>query len=105
MFKTIKTIMAMTAAATTLLITAQGFAAQPCNGSNDSCSWSCEGSTYKVTCNNPEGPDRCYLVNGGSSQEAKCGDFSPYNPARVVPNPMNTKKTKAKAKQERMKMQ
>lgn len=78
------------------------FAAPPCeSGSNDSCSWTCSGGTFNVTCNNPDGPDRCYLVTDGSSQEAKCSDFSPYNPARMAPNPMNTTTKKAKSKKER----
>ena len=77
------------------------FAAPPCeSGGNGSCSWTCSGGTFNVTCNNPEGPDRCYIVSDGSSQEAKCSDFSPYNPARMAPNPMLTKNTKA-AKKER----
>lgn len=80
-----------------LAFASTAIAAPPCeSGSNGSCSWTCSGGTFNVTCNNPDGPDRCYLVTDGSSQEAKCSDFSPYNPARMAPNPMTPRKAKAK---------
>lgn len=69
-----------------LFISSIGIAhARPCgSGSSGGCSWTCSGGNFNVTCSNPDGPDRCYVVSGGSSSEANCSDHSIIN-QRVIP--------------------
>jgi hypothetical protein len=71
-----------------LFLAGTAFATPPCSaGSNASCSWTCTGGTFNVTCDNPEGPDRCYVVNdSGSACASGCSDFVCY--ADVPFNPM-----------------
>ncbi len=70
-----------------LLVAATAFATPPCeDGSNANCSWSCSGGVFNVTCDNPQGPDRCYIVQDGTTCSSPCADFNCYS---VVPyNPM-----------------
>lgn len=59
-----------------------GYAEVTCPGSGGGCSWTCgSGSAINVRCGNDLGPDRCYIVNGGTSSAARCSDFSPYSTA------------------------
>lgn len=63
--------------------------ARPCgSGSKGNCSWSCSGGTFEVKCDNPGGPDRCYIVNGNGTRSAKCGPpMEAYG--RVIPGGLN----------------
>ena len=80
----------------TLIAASSAFATQPCeSGSNGDCSWTCSGGTFNVTCNNPDGPDRCYVVSNGTTCSAGCSDFGCYS---VVPfNPMMPEATEARS--------
>jgi hypothetical protein len=54
--------------------------AAPCGaGSKGNCSWTCKGNVAQVTCSNPDGPDRCYVVDGSGSHTATCDGFKKYS--------------------------
>lgn len=80
-------------AAIAVFSTSAAFAVPPCtSGSNGDCSWTCSNGEFRVTCNNPSGPDRCYVVDDSAAVCAAwcngdevnpqwgCINSVPYNP-------------------------
>ena len=58
---------------------------QGSSNTGSACCWTCNGGTAQVTCDNPDGPERCYLVVGGAVRNAYCSTFNPYGPVIRAP--------------------